>query len=69
MFITDGLYLSFCNCYVLSRDSLGYVCYGGIPSVVWTFSNGFSSSSSCRKLVLNRKNLLGVAIGAFMGRF
>ena len=44
MVLTNGMYMSFCFFYVLSRASYGYIQCGFIPSVVWRFSNYFSSS-------------------------
>ena len=67
----DDMYLSFNLFYVLPRAFYVYVSCGFIPSTVWRFSNNFSGSFRCRKLVLNRDTsyMLDVNRGGHVARW
>ena len=58
--------------YVLPRASYSYIWYEFIPSVLWRFSNKFSSFFRCRKLAFTSETsyifvfILGV-VGRYVG--
>ena len=71
MFITNGIYLSFCIFFFsLSRALYVYMQCGSIPSVVFRFSKIFPAQGLWNKLEIGTYYLyFRCSIGAFLGWF